>query len=206
MIRKAVVEDAFPCSKLYFMSGPKLMKYLFPFRNTQDIPKFIEFLFKQEANSFSYENAFVDEEETVIRGAINVIPAKKIKILEENIGKKYGKFFFNYSGLSGLMKMFFRMGIQSCLNIHKDDEYYIENLAVFPEYRGKSISTNLLGKAAEKAQAQDFPKLTLLVLKGNDHAEAVYSHFGFKEQIKVDLPRKYHKFGLEGFKKMVYLL
>jgi ribosomal protein S18 acetylase RimI-like enzyme len=61
---------------------------------------------------------------------------------------------------------------KSLLNIH--DVY------VAPAYRGKGLSTRLLTRAQELAEAAGCCKLTLEVLQGNTVAQASYRAFGFE--------------------------
>lgn len=57
-------------------------------------------------------------------------------------------------------------------------EYYIDSLAVYPEYRRQGIATMLIRAMAERARARGLP-LGLLVDKGNPSAERMYASIGF---------------------------
>lgn len=59
------------------------------------------------------------------------------------------------------------------------EEYYLDTLAVLPEYRGQGIASVLIADARNKAQNARLP-LGLLVADDNPHAKALYEKIGFK--------------------------
>lgn len=59
------------------------------------------------------------------------------------------------------------------------EEYYLDTLAVLPEYRGQGIASALIADARKKAQNARLP-LGLLVADDNPHARALYEKIGFK--------------------------
>lgn len=59
------------------------------------------------------------------------------------------------------------------------DEFYLDTIAVFPEYRGRGIAAKLLAATNERTKASGKP-LGLLVDKENDRARRVYEKAGFQ--------------------------
>lgn len=59
------------------------------------------------------------------------------------------------------------------------DEFYLDSLAVFPEYRGRGIARQLLKAASERAHKVGKPA-GLLVSKHNPNARRLYESIGFK--------------------------
>lgn len=57
-------------------------------------------------------------------------------------------------------------------------EWYLDSLAVYPQYRGKGVARALLAAAADRAAAHNLPA-ALLVDKGNPGAERLYRSVGF---------------------------
>ena len=57
-------------------------------------------------------------------------------------------------------------------------EWYIDSLAVYPQYRGNGVAHALLAAAADRAAAHGLPA-ALLVDKGNPGAERLYRSVGF---------------------------
>jgi len=57
-------------------------------------------------------------------------------------------------------------------------EYYLDSLAVAPEFRGHSIGSILIQNALEEAQALGFTKATLLVDSRKDYLQRLYGRLG----------------------------
>lgn len=76
------------------------------------------------------------------------------------------------AGLLICFEGFSTFACKPLLNIH--------DVFVSPAYRGKGLSTRLLAKAQELAEAAGCCKLTLEVLQGNTVAQASYRAFGFE--------------------------
>ena len=62
----------------------------------------------------------------------------------------------------------------------KAGEYYIDSLAVLPEYRRQGIARQLMQAQIEKGRQLGFTHFTLLVEPTNPNAQKLYSQFGFK--------------------------
>jgi len=60
------------------------------------------------------------------------------------------------------------------------DEFYISNLAVFPEFQGQRIGTMLLAYAEEMARESGLRKCSLIVAFGHENAFHLYEHLGYK--------------------------
>lgn len=58
-------------------------------------------------------------------------------------------------------------------------EYYIDSLAVYPDYRRRGIASALILSMADRARAQGLP-LALLVDQANPSAERMYRALGFR--------------------------
>lgn len=60
------------------------------------------------------------------------------------------------------------------------DEFYLDSLAVMPEYRGRGVATALIEAAGERARECGKP-LGLLVDKTNSRARRLYESLGFRQ-------------------------
>jgi ribosomal protein S18 acetylase RimI-like enzyme len=60
--------------------------------------------------------------------------------------------------------------------------YYICGMAVFPEYRGRGIGTQLLTLAEKHAHGHGLSKLSLIVFEQNEGAKRLYERSGFYEK------------------------
>ncbi|MCA9020529.1 MAG: GNAT family N-acetyltransferase [Planctomycetaceae bacterium] len=74
-------------------------------------------------------------------------------------------------GLMTCIEGFSTFACKPLLNIH--DVY------VSPEFRGQGVASQLFAQAESIAKTRGCCKLTLEVLQGNTHAQAVYARLGF---------------------------
>lgn len=58
-------------------------------------------------------------------------------------------------------------------------EYYLDSMAVKPEFRGLGIGLELLWNAVRRAQEEGFERITLLVSKDKPELRKYYSRLGF---------------------------
>lgn len=65
-------------------------------------------------------------------------------------------------------------------NETSDDEVYVDSLAVFPEYRGHNLGSQLI-EAMAKRHANSGKPLGLLCEQGYDHLFRLYTSLGFKD-------------------------
>ena len=205
MIRKPNDNEAKDCIRLIYMSGKEMLSY-FLIEKDPEIYKYINVFYTKPDLLFSRENVLVKTENEKVCGLLLTVPAKDMLQLDKNTAK-YGKELFEVTGLKNAVKMMFRSGLSKYMsNIYTDDEYYISNLAVFEEFRGRGFGVELLKKAEELAREKGYNKLSLTVEFYNGNAKKFYEKFGFIETDKVDFPKKFHKYSLDGFYKMVKVL
>jgi ribosomal protein S18 acetylase RimI-like enzyme len=202
-LRKPYNNESDDCSKLIYISGPNLLSYIY----IEKEPKIYELLktfFKNPGNTFSKENIIVEEENGKIRGLVLAHPVSNLKqfiINELKSIKNTKKGLLNF--LITLFKMLSRFKLVIYYPRLKNDELFICNLAVFKEYRGMGIATKLLEKTEEMAMEKGLNKLSLYVEIDNSNAKRVYEKFGFQEVNKAVFPKKYNKYNLFGFFKMI---
>ena len=113
---------------------------------------------------YSYCNALVAEVDGVVAGAIVGYDGAKLYELREP--------------LKALIKE--RQGRE--LDIEDETsagEFYIDSLAVLPQFRGCGVGRALLNAAAERAFSMGFERVGLIVDFDNPRAEKLYSSLGF---------------------------
>lgn len=201
MIRKAEPKDKQACSQLNYMGGEAIFDYFFASTSSGVLPV-IEFMFDTPDTFMSGNWYWVDKEAGQVRGAAVVYPGKIKKDLEKNMNK-YGKDFVKLVGWGAIFKMMFRSRLNKLLDVINDDEMYLQALAVFPEHRGKHVSTGLISQAKELTKKEGLTKLSVLAEPINEHAVMVYERYGFKKVFTRDLPKKYQKHKLYSFQKMI---
>jgi len=67
----------------------------------------------------------------------------------------------------------------------KAGEYYMDSLAVWPEWRGRGIGTKLMQAQIDKARELGFNKAALLVDPENENAKRMYRKLGFMDDSEV---------------------
>ncbi|MCD8839458.1 GNAT family N-acetyltransferase [Staphylococcus arlettae] len=72
----------------------------------------------------------------------------------------------------------------------KDDEYYIETIATFPNYRGRGVATQLIQYVIDLAPHE---KWSLNCDYHNERAFYVYNKFGFVTDSDIDLYGHKHR-------------
>jgi len=205
MIRKPTENESLDCIKLLYMSGPNMFSY-FMIGHPPEIYEYIRIFYTKPDVQFSQENVLVKIDNGKVTGILLAIPVKEMRQMDKNMGK-YGKEMVKTMGVHNVLKMMGRVGMQKHLaGAYQDDKFYVSNLAVSEEYRGKGYAVELLKKAEELAREKQYTKLSLLVELDNPHAKRIYEKFGFVETARFELPEKYHKFSIEGVYKMVKIL
>ena len=66
-----------------------------------------------------------------------------------------------------------------------EGEYYLDSMAVLPEFRGHSIGKILMNNALETAEALGFTKVTLLVDVVKPWLHKLYESVGFEKGEQV---------------------
>ncbi|NCF52698.1 GNAT family N-acetyltransferase [Gammaproteobacteria bacterium] len=66
--------------------------------------------------------------------------------------------------------------------LEEPDSYYICGMAVFPEYRGRGIGTQLLQHAERRSREHGLSKLSLIVFEKNAGAKRLYERSGYSEK------------------------
>jgi ribosomal protein S18 acetylase RimI-like enzyme len=190
------------CARLHFMAGPELYQYIFCNEKDQ-VLKIIEMYFEMSETPCSKQYSYIGVEDGAVRGFMLGYPVREI-------GKMVRSIIFGLGKLMKLCGFFNMMGIVShALSIIKyfpklyKNEYFLSNLAVYQEYRGKGVGTGLLDKAEEEAKAIGLEKLSLYAEVDNPGAIRLYEKYGFIKVDEVILPQKFKEHHLTGFNKMI---
>ena len=59
-------------------------------------------------------------------------------------------------------------------------EFYLDSVAVLPQFKGLGVGRMLIGRMSERAFAEGFDRVGLIVDFDNIKAEALYSAMGFR--------------------------
>jgi len=171
IIRKGFPEDAQDGSKFILLSAPGFFHAIFG----SGAKNMIQNLFPQIKNLFSFEHSYFIEVDGNKAGMIFGYAGKT----EREESWRTGLLMIKY------MKLGFFARIPSFLKAMRaakrieDNEYYISNLAVYPEFRGINLGTRLLLKIEEEAKSSGAEKVTLDVDVKNQGAIRLYNRLGY---------------------------
>jgi len=185
IIRKGLPEDSPDFANLILLSEPTL----FPAILGSGARNIIQNLFRKPKNLFSFEHSYFIKKDSATAGMIIGYDGKT----ERTEGLRTGQLFIKY------MKLEFFGRITSLLKAWKifggleNDEYYISNVTVYPEFRGKKLGTALLLKAEEEVKRCGAKKSILDVDIGNQGAIRLYKQLGYSTIGKLKKTRMNQK-------------
>lgn len=132
-------------------------------------PKILEtldFYIKMEINRLSYRNIWIYEKEKQIAGLILAYNSNEIKKLDKPILEHLAN-----------KNIFIDSFDKECF----ENEFYIDTVSVFEEFRGEGIAKKLFTFIENKAKNLRFQKISLLVDLENIKALSLYEKIGFKK-------------------------
>lgn len=183
VIRGAKPEDAEKAAELISMAWDELACIFAGSKDKKDVTKVISTFCREKNNRFSYEYIDVAEKDGKIAGLVLAFPAEKEMKLNKPIMKKlpymYKRKISNY-----------KEEVVPMLNSEeaKPGEYYIDSIAVHPNYRKNGLGKKLLMVARKRALKKGFKKVSLIVKPKNKGAIKLYKSSGYNMDGIVDMP------------------
>ena len=116
-----------------------------------------------EQTIYSYENTYVAEIEGKIVGAMCAYDGADYQRLKQPVVDLLG----NDSGFAQLKET-------------EEGEFYLDSVGVLEEYRGRGIASKLFAVQIERARSLGHTMVGLIVDVDKPHAEALYTHLGFR--------------------------
>ncbi len=200
-IRRAESRDRDDVSRLHVMAGPNVYKYFFAC-DEEGAFAINGLLFDAPETFSSMQYYHVCESAGVVQGAIGMFPGKDHESMNRNVGRHI-RDIIGITGYGAIPKMILRSRMGRRMPALGDDELYIEALAVYPEYRGRGLSSAMLTYAFGESARLGLPLLSLYAEINNESAIAIYRSKGFRVADTLELPSRYRKHNLFGFHKMV---
>lgn len=174
-IRPAEPVDAECASRLMYLSMGELAEYLFGGTH-RSVDEILAGLFLLQGNRFSWNTSDLAEWGGQPAGMLVHFPGSEFTRREINIGLG----LFKLCGLWDVLRMSLRaLSIANGVETYRD-EYYLANMAVFPDYQGRGIGSLLLAHAECKAVNAGFNKCSLIVDTENPAARRLYERFGYQ--------------------------
>lgn len=166
IIRKAELKDSKKVAEYLLLAMEDIVYEFIDERNKEKAAAFMNWCVENENTQYSYQNAWVADENGEVIGAVVLYNGADLYLLRENVNK-YIK--------TVTLKPF------QPEDETQAGEYYIDSFGVSQEHQGKGIGsrmlTHLIGEYAEK---QGYT-LGLLVEKENTAAKRLYERLGFKK-------------------------
>ena len=171
MIRKGFPEDAQDFTNLILLSESGLFPAVFGSK----VKNVLQSLFRQRRNLFSFEHSYFIEVDDTKSGMALGYDWKTQR------GEEWGTglLLIKYMKLGFFTKILSLLRALSIVDRAEDDEYYISNVAVYPEFRGAKLGTNLILKMEEEAKSSGAGKIVLDVKVDNQGAIKLYKKLGF---------------------------
>lgn len=168
-IRKATKEDAGQIARIITMAfHPDLCDNMSVGNGTEIIFDLMSRLATKEESQYSYRNTLVCEVDGCVAGGACGYDGKDFHRLREAL--------FSDLRENGLP-------VPDGLSEETEEgEFYIDSVAVFPEYRGKGIASMLIGAMEGWAADMGIRTIGLLVDADNPAAERLYSRLGFERK------------------------
>ncbi|MBD3920619.1 GNAT family N-acetyltransferase [Paenibacillus sp. PR3] len=172
-IRAATIDDAEPVARLIYEAIHDIAYQLTGEATAEDALKALAELFREEGNRFSSKQILAAEVDGKVAGIILCYHGSEADRLDAPIAARLRK----------------RTGNPNP-PIDKEadeDEYYIDSIAVFPEYRGRGIAKALLASAEHAGAALGYGRIALNVEYGNDGAERLYRSIGYESDKTITI-------------------
>ncbi len=171
IIRKGLPEDTQDFSNLILLSEPNL----FPAMFGSGARNVLQNLFRQRKNLFSFEHSYFIEVDGKKAGMIIGYDWKT----ERGETWRTGLLLVKYMKLEFFTKILSLLKALSVVGRAEDNGYYISNIAVYPEFRGINLGTNLLSKIEREAKRYGAEKIALDVEVDNQDAIKLYNRLGY---------------------------
>lgn len=131
-------------------------------------------LVEMDDSQYSYRNALVALDDEASGGDLATAPVAGTVVGYDGADLRRLRRRFQEEALRQLGMDYSQMDDET-----EAGEFYLDSLAIYPEYRRRGIARQLLKRASEYAASLNLPA-ALLVDKGNPNAERLYRSVGFE--------------------------
>ncbi|MBX3179157.1 MAG: GNAT family N-acetyltransferase [Candidatus Hydrogenedentes bacterium] len=185
-IRPARAEDAAAAAPLIYSSGPEAFEYVFSHRARTPARGFIEYAFSRGAGEFSWRWFRVVEVDGQVAGTASGYTGADARGFAWHAVRQ----IVHCNGLLAGARVIARgLRIERIIvPPSRPDEYYIGNVAIAPDLRGRGLGRMLFEHLHEEARARGASECVLDVSAENPRAEALYARLGY--QVVRDIPSR----------------
>ncbi len=171
-IRLARPADAPHIARLVLLSAEQFLPALFG----QGIIPAVQDMASGRGTLFSHEHAWIADQEGNVRGMLLGYTGA-LKRAQDPLT---GLALLRHLKLDMIRRLGPLLKMQSAIGRIAGDEYYISNVAVYPEHRGRGIGARLIGRARTEAGRSGSRAVVLDVETDNPDAQRLYERLGFR--------------------------
>ena len=201
-IRPACPEDALAAARLIALSMGPLADFFFASGMRKGTEQVLADLFRRSGNRFSHQFAEVAELGGRAAGLLIAYSSRLMGRLALAMGRQ----LVEIGGLRSVLRLVPKTLPLALFREAEPGEYFINTLAVFPEFQGQGIGTRLLRRAEEKAAQEGLVRCALSVEVENLRAKRLYERTGFCIVRTFEHPWLEHFCGCRGFHRMVKMV
>ena len=198
-VRPATAADVQVGARLIYMTMGRLADFLLGSDKPAKAQNVLAELFVREANRFSYQFVDVAEMSGQVVGLLLAYSSEEMESLKFPMARQ----LLSIYGLLGIFRFLRRsfplMGVPEA----ETGEYFINSLAVLPDFQGKGTGTYLLDWGESQARALGLDKCSLTVEVGNRRASGLYEYLGYRIVETVEIESLQRRIGYRGFQRMV---
>ena len=201
-IRPAGLCDRDLVARLIYLTMGIEADWLFGQEKGKSTLQVLASLFLRRGTRVSFNLAYLAERAGQVAGLLLAYPGRLLFRLNWMTGWHFSRIY----GLAAIIRLARMQSVYGDLKETESDEFYISNLAVFPEFQGQGIGMNLMAYAEEMTRASGLQKCSLIVAFGHENACHLYEHLGYK--IVRSYLREHPKVaeGSGGYHRMVKIL
>ncbi|MMZ59178.1 putative acetyltransferase [compost metagenome] len=166
MYRQAAKSDASSVITLLFSAIGNIANTLAGTDDDEQAHQVLERFFQQEGNRVSYENVMVKEENGKVIAFMLTYHGSDAASLDQP--------FIDRLAANGAKA-------PAIQREAKNDEFYLDSIAVHPDYQGHGIGTEMLRLFERQALKRGYDKIMLLVDQDNPAARKLYLRQGYQE-------------------------
>lgn len=201
-VRPATPADFRTVTFMIHMTMGQFANYLFGAGDPAKAISVLTQLFTQQRNRLSHQFADVVETDDKVIGVLLSYSGRMMNHLGISMGQRLWEIY----GAIELVRFVRRALPLAFAREANADEYFINTLAVLPDFQGQGIGTRLMSYAEHKARNMNCNKCALSVKVSNLRARHLYERLGYRvvATTQFDWPQRVS--GYAGYHRMVKAL
>ena len=198
-IRSAIADDAEASTQLIYMTMGSMADYLLGGDDDVAAKSIISRLFQRDKNRYSYQYTHL----ATIFGEVAGLLISYSSTVLKSLNFPMVESMFAVNELPETMRFFYRSLPLMCIKEVAADEFFINNVAVFPKFQGRGVGEFLMSLANKRAKESGLNKCALTVEIKNSRAVRLYQYLGFQIVDTIKVERLKRRIGFTGLHRMV---